>query len=299
MLLIARFVQGFGGGGSNVLARVILRDTVPIEELPKYNSYNSMIAITLMAAAPLLGGYIEHYFNWHLVFLILFVYSCIALVLAWFVIPETNEHYHEATFSMKNIAKNFVTLVSSLSYLKYGLIAFMAFGVLMAWLTAGAVILQKTLMLTAVQYGWCAALVAFGYFVGSFINSRLAQKVGVRKMMLFGAGCIIVAGAIMLASFLCFHLVTLRWIVLPTMLAFFGSSCLFANTYASALAPYVKIAGIATAILGCIQMLGAVFTSAMISWAPDVNQLPMAIIIFVFGVVLLLLLRTPKVSHEK
>lgn len=290
-LLIGRLVQGFGAGGSNVLARVILRDTVPVKELPKYNSYNSMIAITLMAAAPLLGGYIQHYLSWHTVFLILFIYSIVALVLAWFVIPETNEHYHQTNFSLRALSNSFVTLITSATYLKYALVVFLVYGAMLAWLTSGAVVLQKVLLLSAVQYGWCAALVALGYFVGSFINSRLAHVVGVPGMMRIGTACVLLAGVIMLVSFLCFHLVGLWWIVLPTMLLFFGCSLLFANTYAVALTPYAKMAGIAVAVLGSIQLLGGVLTSAIISWAPDINQLPLAIIVFVFGVVLLLLLR--------
>jgi Bcr/CflA subfamily drug resistance transporter len=295
MLLIGRLVQGFGAGGSNVLARVILRDTVSIKELPKYNSYNSMVSITLMASAPLLGGYIQHSFNWHLVFLILLIYACFACCLAWWVIPETNEHYHNTTFSLKNIIKNIRVLLSDVIYLKYGLIAFLSFGVLMAWLTAGAVLLQKVLLLNAVQYGWCAALVALGYFLGSFLNSRVVDIWGVKRMMRLGSWCVVVAGGLMLIPIMFFHWVSLWWIVLPCMFAFFGASLLFANTYASALAPYAKTAGIATAILGCIQLLGAVLTSSVISWAPDINQLPLALIIFGFGVILLFLLQKKQI----
>lgn len=289
VLLLARFVQGFGGGGANALARVILRDTAPLKELPKYSSYNSMVAITLMAAAPLLGGYLQQYANWHVVFFILFVYSCLAFVIAWIMIPETNVHYQQIQFSVRTIFLSLKTLLGSFAYIKYALTAFLAFGVMVAWLTAGAVVLQKVLLLTAVQYGWCAALVAVGYFMGSYINSRLVGALGVRCMMWIGALSVVCAGMLMITAFFLLRSVSLLWILVLCFIAYFGASCLFANSYASALMPYPKIAGIATAIFGFIQLLGASLTSAFISWAPDVNQLPLSLVIVTFGILLVVL----------
>jgi len=298
IFLFGRLVQGFGAGGSNVLSRVMIRDTVPVKELPKYNSYNSMIGVTMMAAAPLFGGYIQHYFNWHLVFLILFIYALLAFVLAWFVIPETNEHHHTTTFCSKALRNNFLTLVGSKTYLKYAFIVFLVYGSMVAWLTMGPVVLQKALLLSPVQYGWCAALVALGYFLGALLNSRIVGKVGVLVMMRIGALSILLSGAILFVSFVGFHVVTVCWVVWPTVLMFFGCSLLFANTYGVALIPYAKIAGIAVAVLGSIQLMGGVLTSAIISWAPDVNQLPSSIIYLIVGVFLMVLLRMIACLHS-
>ena len=71
ILLAGRLIQGFGGGGSNILARIILRDRLEGSKLAKYNSYYSMACVSLMASAPLLGGYLQHYFDWQANFIFL------------------------------------------------------------------------------------------------------------------------------------------------------------------------------------------------------------------------------------
>lgn len=92
--LIGRLVQGFGAGGSNILARVILRDMVGKDQLAKYSSFYSMAGITLMASAPLLGGYIQAYFSWQLSFFIIGLYALGSFIAASFVMPESNQHRH-------------------------------------------------------------------------------------------------------------------------------------------------------------------------------------------------------------
>ena len=70
------------------------------------------------------------------------------------------------------------------------------------------------------------------------------------------------------------------------MLTMFGVSLLVPNAFAQALSPFVKIVGIATALLGATQIFGGIITSALIAFAPDINQMPLGIIIAGSGMML-------------
>ena len=66
---------------------------------------------------------------------------------------------------------------------------------------------------------------------------------------------------------------------------------MFANAYASAMIPFGKIAGIAGALAGFLQITGGVIASFIISLMPDHNALPMGVVILVFGVIMVWLSR--------
>ena len=283
--LVGRCLQGFGAGGCNVVARIIFRDTIPDKLLPKYTSFYSMTGITLMTGAPLLGGYLQHYSQWQTSFIFIALFAVIAFLIALFFIGESHPKHKRISFRVGNIFKNFLSLLN-INFLKYSVYVAFAYGVLMAWLTSGAVVLQNVVFLSAVQFGWCAALVGFGYFTGAFINSRVVSRMGTSKMILLGVWIIAIAGIGMVIPILFFQIINTFWIVMPATLAAFGASLLMPNSYATALMPYANIAGMAVALLGLIQMLGGAVTSAIISAAPDNNQLPLALIILSVGILL-------------
>lgn len=289
MLLFGRLLQGFGAGGSNVLGRIILRDGVGSHILAKYMSFFSMVGITLMAAAPLFGGYIEHYFNWRISFVALLVYTAAALIIAIFVLPETNEFRHTDNLKINFLKANLKTLFMEPTFIISALFLAIGYGSLVAWLTSGPVVLQKVMLLSPIEFGWCAALIGGCYFIAAFTNSKLVNKFSIHKMQQFGIGCFFAGGIIMLIPILFFHYISIAAFILPLMLAVYGLGLIIPNSYAAGLMPFAKIAGIATAILCFIQVLGAFVTSTIISLTPDRSQLPVGLIIFISGFICLIL----------
>lgn len=291
VLLFGRLLQGFGAGGSNVLGRIILRDRIETQVLAKYMSYFSMVGISLIAAAPLLGGYIEHYFNWRVTFVILLIYTTAALIVSIFVLPETNEFRHTDFLKLNFIKTNLKTLFMSPAFIISALFLSVGYGSLIAWLTSGSVVLQKVMLLSPVEFGWCAALIGFCYFIGAYTNSKLVDRFSIHRMQQIGVGCFFVGGIILLIPVLFFNYVSAAAFILPLMLSVYGLGLILPNAYAIGLMPFAKIAGIATAILCFIQVLGAFATSTIISLSPDRSQLPVGLIIFISGIICLILIR--------
>jgi DHA2 family multidrug resistance protein len=70
LLIIARILQGLGGGGLATSEQAILADTFPIEKRGQAFAMYGMAVVVAPAIGPTLGGWITDNFNWHWIFFI-------------------------------------------------------------------------------------------------------------------------------------------------------------------------------------------------------------------------------------
>jgi EmrB/QacA subfamily drug resistance transporter len=68
ILILARAVQGLGGGGLISLAQTIIADIVSPKERARYQVYVATVFVTSSVAGPLLGGFFAEQFHWSLIF---------------------------------------------------------------------------------------------------------------------------------------------------------------------------------------------------------------------------------------
>jgi EmrB/QacA subfamily drug resistance transporter len=68
MLILARGLQGIGGGGIVPLAQSIIADAVPPRERGYYQAYTGSVWIVAGAGGPVLGGVIAEHLHWSLIF---------------------------------------------------------------------------------------------------------------------------------------------------------------------------------------------------------------------------------------
>jgi DHA2 family multidrug resistance protein len=70
LLVFARILQGFGGGGLAPSEQAILADTFSVEKRGQAFALYGMAVVVAPAIGPTLGGYITDNFNWHWIFFI-------------------------------------------------------------------------------------------------------------------------------------------------------------------------------------------------------------------------------------
>lgn len=297
VLFLGRFVQGAGTAGCAVMALSMLRDKLDGTVLAKYSSYFGMANITLIAIAPLMGGYIQHYFGWRIIFAILALYPLFVAVLACFLF-ETNIEPQRENFNLLTIKNNLKLLLSNQQYFTSIISVFLMFGGVLAWLTLGPILLQDVIGLSPIQFGWIGFIVAACYFVGGFCSSKLVAAYGIPAMLKTGLKLVLAGGVTLLIPIL-FHITNTVVIVLPIMLFVGGAGLIFPNSYAFALNPFPKIAGIASALLGTAQIAGGFFFSGMIALLPNDNQLPLALAFLFCGIVLQIAYKKIKFTSTK
>jgi EmrB/QacA subfamily drug resistance transporter len=79
-LVLARFLQGVGGGGIIPVVQTIIADAISPKERGEYQAYFSSVWLAAGLSGPLLGGVITDYLHWSWIFWINLPLTAIALV---------------------------------------------------------------------------------------------------------------------------------------------------------------------------------------------------------------------------
>ncbi len=82
LLIVARILQGAGGGGLAPSEQAILADTFPVEKRGQAFAVYGMAVVVAPAIGPTLGGWITDNFNWHWIFFINIPIGLISLYLS-------------------------------------------------------------------------------------------------------------------------------------------------------------------------------------------------------------------------
>ncbi|WP_448953937.1 MDR family MFS transporter [Labrys neptuniae] len=67
-LILARALQGLGGGGLISLAQTIIADIIPPRERARYQAYFATVFVASSIAGPVLGGFIAEKLHWSVIF---------------------------------------------------------------------------------------------------------------------------------------------------------------------------------------------------------------------------------------
>lgn len=293
LLFLGRFLQGLGVGAANSLARPILRDLFEKEKLAIYNSYLAISGVFILSTAPVLGGYIQHYAGWRYNFLFLSLYGLFILWSYYSKVPETSRHHHRDNYKFKAILINAKILLKSPIFLRFSLCPLLTYAGILAWLTAAPIVLQEKVGLNPVQFGWLYIFSGIGFATGAFLNVKFVTRFGIDKMMELGFFCQLSAGGLMLFFYLLGYINTYV-IIAPILLFMMGSSLVFPNSSAGALTPFPKIAGMAGALFGFVQILGGAISSSAVALAQDENQFPIAIAFIITALLSMLVFRVFK-----
>ncbi|MBF9233286.1 MDR family MFS transporter [Microvirga alba] len=83
VLILARGVQGLGGGGLIALGQTIVADLVPPKERAKYQVYFASVFMTASLLGPVLGGFFAEHLHWSVIFWINLPLGLIAFIIAF------------------------------------------------------------------------------------------------------------------------------------------------------------------------------------------------------------------------
>jgi len=127
-LILSRFIQGIGAGGSFALTYIVLADISSPEKRGKMMSMASFVWGVASVLGPTLGGFIVNYFSWRWIFFINLPVGAVSLLGIYLCLIETREK--RKTVSMDYLG--FLTLSSSILAL---LTAFLLGGRSYDWLS--------------------------------------------------------------------------------------------------------------------------------------------------------------------
>jgi EmrB/QacA subfamily drug resistance transporter len=119
-LVIARAVQGLGGGGLMALAQTIIADIVTPRERGRYQGYIAAVFATSSVGGPVLGGLLTEYLDWSLIFWINLPLGLAALGLSSSVLRRVPYQPHKHSLDLTGAALMMSASVALLLALSWG-----------------------------------------------------------------------------------------------------------------------------------------------------------------------------------
>ncbi|MBS1526102.1 MAG: multidrug effflux MFS transporter [Bacteroidetes bacterium] len=263
MLIAMRLFQALGGCAAQVACIAMVRDLFPVGDIAKVYALLFLVLGASPLLAPTAGSYLTLAFGWRSVFIVLLTIAVLVLLASLFALPES--YKPDKTYSLKPraITANFIGVIRNAQFYTYAISGSVAFCGLFAYVAGAPLVFMDVFGLDKRQFGWVFAGVAVGFIGAGQVNTQLLKRfkseqiVGVSAVIQFVLAVIFVVGAIN-------GWFGLAGTIAMVFLILFFVGLINPNTSALSMAPFSRNAGIASALLGSMQLgLGSVSSSVM------------------------------------
>jgi len=273
-LIWLRLLQALGSCSGMVASRAMVRDLFPVEDNAKVFSLLMLVVGVSPIVAPTLGGYVTAHFGWHYVFVMLIVMGAFILAGVHFFLPESRPPDPTFLLRPKPIIAGYLNVAKEPQFYTYALTGSIASAGLYAYIAGSPSTFMEIYKVTEQQYGWIFAMVAVGLISSSQVNSLLLRRYKSESLIIVALFFQSLAGLTLFAGSMFGFLGLYSTIAL----CFVFLSCqgfTFPNTSALSLAPFSRMAGSASALLGSVQMGIGALSSATVSYLTNGTALPM------------------------
>jgi DHA1 family bicyclomycin/chloramphenicol resistance-like MFS transporter len=277
VLMIARFLQGFGGGWAMVIGRAVIVDLAHGSQLVRVLNIVMGIGGVAPIISPLLGAVILQLTGWRMTSWTLAVLGILMTLCALFVVPESLPPERRHSGGLGEFGRAAKDVLSNRRFVGYVVVASSAFIALFAYVATSAFILQNMNGLSPVMYSIVFAANAGGMTIAALVSARMAGRVPTRKVILAGQLVALAAGVAMLAG-------ALWWAtpLLITMGSFFAlmvaQGLINTNGGALASAEVPRHPGTSSAVLGLVQWTTAGIVAPIAGLGGENTAVPMALL---------------------
>ena len=256
-LLVLRVIQSVSAAGM-VLSRAIVRDMVPQAQAASMIGYVTMGMSVVPMIAPVFGGWLTETAGWESNFWMLAVAGMAVVAIVWIDLGET--HPGEGR-SFRDQVAEYPELFGSPRFWGYVAAAMFSSGAFFAYLGGAPFVGSEVFGLTPAQVGVYFGAPAVGYFLGNFLSGRYSVRIGIDRMMLWGAG--LTLGGLVLAFALSVSGMHSPGIFFGFMtLVGLGNGMVLPNANAGMLSVRPHLAGTASGLGGAVMLGGG----AGIAW---------------------------------
>ena len=197
-MLVGRILQGLGSGGCFTLGTAIIFDVFQKEKAIEVTNKLNTIVPLIMAAAPMLGGYLNQTFGFRSNFLAITIFVVLSLGISQFFFKETFPKEQRVPFDFSHILKSFKEAFSNLAFWQVTIVISLLFSGYIAFLSGTSVLFVVEFGMSKKLFPFIQAAVLGGWVLGSLLLSRAIARLGMAKVKQSGI-VLCVAGGIVIA----------------------------------------------------------------------------------------------------
>ena len=150
---------------------------------------------------PIIGGYLQFYFNWQACFYFFAFMGFIGLLIMIFIIPET--HFQRQALQLQQLKNNFSTIITHRIFLGTVMLMGVTYSLLIVFNTLGPFLIQTSLGYSSIFFGQVAFGMGLSFLLGTFLCKQLSKKLSAQNIF-FYATCFftLIAAISLIAPFI-------------------------------------------------------------------------------------------------
>ena len=274
MLIVLRTVQALGVCVGLVASRAMIRDLFPVAESAKVFATLMLVLGVSPMIAPTVGSYFAAGPGWHYIFIFLAVLGMATLIISYFGLPESRKPNPYFSLKPKPIVSNYWNVLRHPQFYIYTFTGSVASAGLYAYIAGSPNVFIKIFGVSEQRYGWLFAFNAAGLIGCSQLNSLALRRFTSEQLAKWALIAQSVGGILLFAGTVS-GVLNLYTTVAFTFIFLGAQGFIFPNLSALGMAPFSKIAGSASALMGAIQLGIAATASAVVSLLSDGTARPM------------------------
>jgi DHA1 family bicyclomycin/chloramphenicol resistance-like MFS transporter len=278
-LIVLRFVQALGGCAGMVASRAYVRDLFPPEETARVFSLLILVMGVAPVIAPSVGSFIVTTLDWHAIFVALALIAAIIFMAVLLVLPESKTPDPEISLNPPKVVREYFGVALNARFMLFTLAMSFSTAALFAYITSSPILFMKTHGLSEFQFGLTFSFCAVCLIIGSQVNRLLLRRfTTLRAAEVTGIGIALVSSLLLVLTIasLAGFLATIACIAMFLFLMGMFNP----NAGAMALTSVHEKIGMASALMGFIQMGLSAIAAAIVSSSASVSAASMSIVLF-------------------
>lgn len=259
-----RVIQALGGAAGMVIPRTVIRDRLETREAAKALSLLMLITGLMPILSPIIGGQLLLFWSWRGLFALMAAFAFILCLLVYYTMEETLVPEKVIALKASIIAKNYLELLRHRQFMCHSLAGGFGLAGLFTYLSGSPRVFMGLYDIEPHNFGFYFGLNAASYVTAAQFSARLLDRLPPERLLFLSQTTVIITSLVGVV------LTLANALPLPALLiflmAFMGAQG-FINPNAAALAlgQQGRRLGVASALMGTVQMLCGAGAGMLIS----------------------------------
>ena len=265
-LLVFRLLQGIGAGSCSVLAFAMIQDLFAGYQARSKRSYVAVVFGVMPMVAPALGVWLTDIGGWRATHAILVLAGAALLAVTAAGVPESRTARRSAELlPRQNWAGIWHWLRGEQRFLRLAAVNAISYGGLFAYIAGSPVVIIARMKLSTGTYATLFAVTASALAAGAWVSGWLSRR-HVNTVRVVDAGFAVTAVGCVCGLLMVAGAPDQPVLHLPGLIAlFFCRGILAPNLQHLAIEKRIANAGVASALIGILQLLSGAFASAVVA----------------------------------